>query len=225
MTTNGHGYGKVLDNRFAGHHRQPRGDKLDRRQRQICEVDHSYATALQQRISDPNRWAAFTARQTWYGSDNLCKRCGSHKRRVYNRECWTCRTNSRADNWQRILAGQMAVSTRSRDGYHAILDAKRREKHGEFEEYAVGDWTARQYPMGRLAVSCPSAVVLGVAADSNALAPLPASPYLIAAPFGTCPPTLAFDCPDLNSADPRLVHGLADRNPDFLSLLRWASWI
>jgi hypothetical protein len=205
MTVKEHKFGKRLDSRFTVHHKQPRGDKLDNRQRQICGVDHAYAAALQQRVSDSNRWAAFMARQTWYGSDNLCKRCGSHKRRVYNRECWTCRTNSRADNWQRILAGQMHISKRSRDGHLAILDAKRREKGGEFEEHAVGDWTARQYPMGRLAVSCPSAVVQGSATDTH-------------------PPTLAFDCPDLSKADPRLVHWLAERNPDFLLLLRWASW-
>jgi hypothetical protein len=224
MTTRGHGYGAGRAVQFAGHHRQPRADKLDKRQQQICTVDHAYASALQQRVSDVNRWAAFMAGQSWYGSDNLCKRCSSHKRRVYNRECWTCRTTSRAENWQRILAGKSPLANRSLAGHLAILEATRREKLGECEERAIGDWTARQYPTGRLAVWCSAAVVLGPATDGRALPSLPVSPYVSAAPFGTCPRILAFDCPDLNKADPRLVHGLADRNPDFLSLLKWASW-
>ncbi len=224
MTTGGHGYGRTRDQRFSRYQRQPRGDKLDKRQRQICKADSTYAAALQKRVSDPARWAAFVAGQSWYGSDSLCKRCGSNRRRVYNRECWTCRTNSRAENWQRILAGQQPIATRSRDGHLAILDAKRRERRGEFEEHIVGEWQARMYPTGRLAVSCPAAVVQGPAASGATLAPLPASPYLAVAPFGTSPHALAFDCPDLNKADPRLLHGLVDRNPDLLTLLQWASW-
>jgi hypothetical protein len=225
VTTQGSNYGKAHDQRFSGYHRQPRSDKLDKRQKQICKSDPAYAAALQKRVADPNRWAAFVAGQSWYGSDNFCKRCESNKRRVYNRECWTCRTNSRAENWQRILVGQPPIATRSRDGHLAILDEKRREKRGEFEEHSVGEWRGRRFPTGRLAVWCPSAAIQGAATDGAPLPPLPASPYLADAPFGTLSQVLEFNCPDLNKADPRFLHGLADRNPDFLSLLRWASWV
>jgi hypothetical protein len=95
---------------------------------------------------------------------------------------------------------------------------------GEVAEFKAGDWTVQQYPTGRLAVTCSAAVVRGPGTNGDALGALPASPYLGAAPFGTQPPMLPFECADLNAVPPELVHALAARNPDFMDLLRWASW-
>lgn len=224
MTARGHGYGLSSDVRFSRHQRQPRADKLDKRQRQICKVDAVYAQALSERVSDANRWSAFVADRSWYETELLCKRCGSNKRRVYNRECWTCRTNSRSDNWQRILAGQRPLAARSRDGHLALLDAAKRERRGEFEEYSVGPWLARQYPTGRLHVRCACACVGNTGPDGQAMLPLPASSYLSTPTLGTTPTTLTFECQDLGKADPRLIYGLVERNPELFALLQWASW-
>lgn len=42
----------------------------------------------------------------------------------------------------------------SRAGYEARLGEKRREAAGEVWTFEVGDWSARVYPTGRLAVMC-----------------------------------------------------------------------
>jgi hypothetical protein len=100
-----------------------------------------------------------------------------------------------------------------------MLHRRKREQAGGVDEFKAGDWTAKQYPSGKLTVACTAAIVRG-----PGLRPLPPSPYIHAAPFGCCPDALPFNCADLNAVPPELVHGLAERNPDFMELLRWASW-
>jgi hypothetical protein len=100
-----------------------------------------------------------------------------------------------------------------------MLHRRKRERAGDFSEFNAGDWTAKQYPSGKLTVACMAAIVRG-----PGLRPLPPSQYIGAVPFGCCPTALPFNCPDLNDVPPELVHGLAERNADFMELLRWASW-
>lgn len=190
----------------------------------MCLTSPAYSASLRQRVSDPARWDAFIQGKSWFEGSG-CRSCGSTRRHVRAGECFDCRMNRRP-----ILGGRQRQriahpTTQSFEGMMDRFERGRREQRGEFEEFTIGCWTARQYPTGRLAVSCPVAVVQGPGTNGEALRPLPASPYLGAAPFGTQPPTLPFQCEDLNAVPPELVHGLAARNPDFMELLRWASWV
>jgi hypothetical protein len=128
------------------------------------------------------------------------------------------------NDWALIRKGIAPPAQQSRAGYLDRLERQQRERSGEVAEFKAGCWTARQYPTGRLAVACSTAVVRGPGTHGEALRALPAGPYLGAAQFGTQPATLPFECSDLNTVPPELVHGLAARNPDFMDLLRWASW-
>lgn len=223
MPLKGQKTGPHWDARFGLMRQQPRAKRLTQEQRKQCLSSPAYAESLRQRVSNPARWEAFFQGRSWF-EGRPCPSCGSTRRHVRAGECFDCRMRRRP-----ILSGRQGQriahpATQSFDGMLARFDLARREKLGECEEYAVGEWRAYQYPTGRLAVSCTAAVVQGLAMDGTALSRVPPSPFLAAAPLGTSPRTLAFNCPDLNIADPLVLHGLADRNPDFLQLLRWASW-
>lgn len=223
MPKRGQGYGPHRDERFDLHGRQPRAGKLDRRQRTLCQTDFAFATALQARVSDPARWEAFLAGKGNY-EGRQCGKCDSVRRRTRDASCYDCLLTANRNDWALIRKGIAPPAQHSRAGYLDSLERQRRERSGEVAEFKAGDWMARQYPTGRLAVTCSAAVVRGPGTNGEPLRPLPASPYLGVAPFGTQPPTLPFECSDLNAAPPELVHGLAARNPDFMELLQWASW-
>jgi hypothetical protein len=156
MTIKHHAYGKSHDSRFSLHQRAPRADKLGRDVARICRVDHSFAEALRRRVSNPARWEAFMAGDAGYVG-NRCPRCQSTLRRTRDRSCLQCKRDSTAGNYQRMLAGIRHMATRSRDGYLALLEAKRKEKAGDAYHIVVGAWTAQSFATGRLAVQCPVA--------------------------------------------------------------------
>jgi hypothetical protein len=215
--------GPHRDERFGLMRQQPRAKRLTTEQRKLCHTSPAFAESLRQRVSNPARWEAFIQGRSWFDG-KPCRSCGSIRRHVRAGECFDCRMNRRP-----ILGGRQRQriahpTTQSFDGMMARFERTRREQRGEFEEFAIGTWTARQYPTGRLTVSCSAAVVRGPGTQGEALRPLPPSPYVGAAPFGCQPTTLPFNCADLNEVPPELVHGLAARNPDFINLLRWASW-
>jgi hypothetical protein len=219
----GQKYGARHDKRFDLHSQQPRASKLTGEQFRLCQTDSAYASALRCRVSDPDRWTAFLAGARHY-EGRQCGKCGSNRRRTRDGSCYDCLLTANRNDWALISKGIAPPAQHSRAGYLDSLERQQRERSGEVTEFRAGSWTARQYPTGRLAVTCSAAVVRGPGTNGEALRPLPASPYLGAALFGTQPPTLPFECSDLNAAPPDLLHGLAARNPAFMDLLRWASW-
>ncbi|WJF89736.1 hypothetical protein QS306_11570 [Paraburkholderia bonniea] len=146
------GYKKGLNS--GAWHVSPFAKKLTRRHRDVARVDTAFAQALRAQTLYPQRIDALVAGGTYF-IGNPCKRCGSVKRRVFDCGCWSCKQAMRPivlDGRNRLAKGWLSV--RSRDGHAAILDAKRREATGEFYRIDVGDWSARVYPTGRLAVHC-----------------------------------------------------------------------
>lgn len=132
----------------------PYASKLTRQHAAAARADHAYAQALREQTLYPQRIDALIAGQTWY-CGKLCERCSSIKRRVYDNSCWTCqkaRTGFAVDDKGRCVARWQAKL--SRDGYNARLCEKRREAAGEYIEYHSGEWSAREFPGGKLAVRC-----------------------------------------------------------------------
>ena len=132
----------------------PYASKLTRAHRAAARADHAYAQALREQTVYPQRIDALVAGQTWY-SGKACVRCGSGKRRVYDNACWACqkaRTGFALD--ERGLCVSLGKAALSRAGYEARLDEKRRERAGEYVDWVSGDWTAREYPGGRLHIIC-----------------------------------------------------------------------
>ncbi len=151
----GQRYGPKHDPRFTSHHRQPRGGKLDRRQRQLCRVDPCYQAALQPRVSDPARWEAFLAGNSRYHGRH-CSKCGSTSRRVRDASCYGCLLRANSSDWERLRAGIAPPAKRSIAGLEALREQRRREVSGEYLEEIFGPFTARRYPTGRLAVQADS---------------------------------------------------------------------
>ncbi|WP_250538248.1 MULTISPECIES: hypothetical protein [unclassified Caballeronia] len=137
-------------------HIAPYAAKLTRRHRDIARIDHAFERDLREQTRYPTRIDALIAGRTWFDG-RLCARCGTTRRRVYDSSCWTCqrkRTPFETDVRGRCVTRWTA--NQSRDGYLARQDERRRERAGESVEYRSGEWCARQYPTGRLAVRCPS---------------------------------------------------------------------
>lgn len=206
--------------RWPGWHVAPTAGKLTQRHREVARADPAFEQALRRQTKYPERIDALIAGGTYFVG-KPCERCGSVKRRVFDCGCWSCKRQARP--W--IPDQGIPKARHSRDGWLDRLERQRRERTGEYVSVMMGDWKARQYPTGRLAVSCEKAHVRGYAPDGRPLPSLPACPYLASAPHGTEPETLAFDCLDLIKVAPAVLYGLADRNPDFLAVLRWAGWV
>ncbi|MEW9586133.1 hypothetical protein [Paraburkholderia sp. DGU8] len=132
----------------------PFASKLTRRHRDAARADHAYAQALREQTLYPQRVDALIAGQTHY-TGKLCERCASVKRRVYDNSCWACqrgRTHFAVDSRNRCVTVWQGKNSRA--GYEARLSEKRREAVGECWAFEVGDFRARVYPTGRLAVDC-----------------------------------------------------------------------
>lgn len=142
--------------------------KLTRQHRQIARADPAVAAHLQRRIREPARHEAMMAGRTRYTSDTACSRCGSHTRTVYAAACWTCATTKRP--LRTDSAGNVTgwpPSLRSRAGWLALCDERKRERQGERHSCTFGPFTATTTPTGKLSLSAPS---LGISvADMGAL--------------------------------------------------------
>lgn len=149
-------YGPNTDHRFHLHHRQPRADKLDARQRTICRADPAYAEALRQRVSDERRFSAFMAGQTFYVDfRSSCGKCGNFKRRTRDRSCYACHLGRSGENFERMKASLPPIAHRSRDSHIDLLDRQRRERADEHTTYEVAGITAKRWPTGKLEISFP----------------------------------------------------------------------
>ena len=151
----GQRYGTKHDPRFTAHQTQPRGRRLTRHQRGLCQSDPAYSQALCQRVADPARWDAFMAGDSWY-IGKTCQRCGSQRRRVRCCGCYDCMLRANHQDWDLMRQGVMPPAQQSRDSYLDRLERTQREKSGEYQEYVYGAFTARQYPTGRLSVVAPT---------------------------------------------------------------------
>jgi hypothetical protein len=137
----------------------PYASKLTQAHRAAARADHAFAQALREQTMYPQRIDALIAGQTWY-SGKACAKCGSSKRRVRDCGCWSCqkaRTGFELDERGRCVS--LGTAKRSRDGWLALADEKRRERAGEFIEHVAGEWLAREHPGGRLAVRCAAASI------------------------------------------------------------------
>jgi hypothetical protein len=145
-----------------------RADKLTRLHRQLARTDPAVAAHLQQRIREPARFSALMAGASRYASDTACLRCGSCTRTVYGAACHACAIRKRP--LQTDAAGKVTAwppAMRSRAGWLAMCDERKRESQGERDSAAFGPITAITTPTGKLSISAPT---LGLSiADMSAL--------------------------------------------------------
>jgi hypothetical protein len=150
-------FGPANDARFTLHHRQPRANKLDARQRAICRVDSAYADALAKRVSDTARFSAFIEGIPFFiNLEKLCPKCGGFRRRTRDRSCYNCHINRGSENFERMKAGVSPIKSRSLDSHLDLLERKRAEKRGEHLVREFGGLVAKRWPTGRLDVLFPN---------------------------------------------------------------------
>ena len=148
--------GPAFDPRFQLHHRQPRANKLDARQRTLCRADAAFAEALRRRVSNPDRFSAFIAGAASYiVLDSPCLKCGSLKKRTRDRSCHGCHLARSGANFQRIKAGVSPVVTRTLDSHLDLLERAKAERQGDHTEKLFDGLTARHWPSGRLEIVFP----------------------------------------------------------------------
>lgn len=144
------------------HHEQRLGlklsaSKLTKQHRMLARSDPAVAEHLRRRIREPARFEALLAGRSRYTSDTPCGRCGSSIRTVYCSSCWTCQTSRRP--LQLTAGGKVAAwppALRSRAGWLALCDERRRERSGESESCTFGPFEATTTPTGTLSISAPT---------------------------------------------------------------------
>jgi hypothetical protein len=145
------------DPRFALHQRQPRADKLDARQRSICRLDPAYQEALQARVSNRQRFAAFIDGVPQYiDPERPCPRCGGYRRRTRDRSCYKCHLNKGGENFELMKAGLAPIKKRSQDSHLDLLARQKAAKQGEYVDKEFGVIKIRRWPTGRLEVWYPT---------------------------------------------------------------------
>lgn len=148
--------GVGFDPRFQLHHRQPRANKLDARQRTLCRADAAFAEALRGRVSNPERFSAFIAGAASYiVLDSPCLKCGSLKKRTRDRSCHGCHLRRSGENFERMKAGVPPVVARSLDSHLDLLGRAKSERKGEHLTAEFHGLTAYRWPTGRLEVLFP----------------------------------------------------------------------
>lgn len=153
-------YGAAQDPSFTLHQRQPRADKLDARQRTICQADPAYAEALRKRVSNEGRFAAFIGGNPSYIDINsLCPRCGNFRRRTRDRSCYACHLARSGANFERIKAGLAPVVQRNLDSHLDRLARLKAEREDDVTVRQFGDISARWWPTGKLEVTFPDGYV------------------------------------------------------------------
>lgn len=145
-----------IDPRFALHQQQPRANKLGARQRRICNIDPAFLKALEARVNDPRRFAAFLAGMPSYIRLSApCERCGGFRRRTRDRACYICHLNRGRENFERMKAGLSPAVKQSRDGYLDLLERQRRDKNDGSVIKEFGRISVKQFSTGRLEVAFP----------------------------------------------------------------------
>jgi hypothetical protein len=142
------------DPRFHLHKVQPRGKRLDKRQRELCATDHMFKQALRVRVSSAARWDAFLAGASYY-IGNPCKRCHSTHRRVYDSSCFDCQLARNKQDFALIRKGIHPPANRSREGWLDRHERMRKERAGDCLRYECGQYVAEQFPTGRVRLIAP----------------------------------------------------------------------
>lgn len=149
-------HGPQSDPRFTPHHRQPRADKLDARQRQLCLANEALKEALRMRVASAERFSAFMDGVAFYiALERPCPKCGDFRRRTRDRSCYRCHLTRGGENFERMKAGLAPKKMRSKDGHLDLLERKRRKRNGECEIREFGTITVTRWPTGRLEVLYP----------------------------------------------------------------------
>ncbi|HDR8949295.1 TPA: hypothetical protein QDA71_006385 [Burkholderia vietnamiensis] len=142
---------KRAPERWVAWHLAPTAGKLTRRHRDVARADPAFAGALRRQTMYPQRIDALVEGCTWFAG-KPCEKCGSVKRRVFDCGCWNCKRNARP--WIPGRGWDYSSQKLSRAGREARAEERRREAAGEVQAFEVGDWRARVYPTGRLALDC-----------------------------------------------------------------------
>lgn len=149
-------HGPQSDPRFALHQRQPRADKLDARQRTLCQADHGFKEALRQRVGSEERFSAFIDGASYYiALERPCARCGDFRKRTRDRSCYRCHLLRGAENFERMRAGVAPKVMRTKDSHLDLLERQRSERGGECVTREFGSLTVKRWPTGRLEVLFP----------------------------------------------------------------------
>lgn len=152
--------GPHLDPRFTLHHQQPRADKLDARQRSLCLNDSAYCEALERRVKDARRFAAYLAGMPSYVRlGPPCDRCSGFRRRTRDRSCYICHLNRGRENFELMKAAIAPKAKRRLDSHLDLLARQKAERQGECEERTFGVVSLRRWPTGRLEVIFPDGYV------------------------------------------------------------------
>ena len=134
-----------------------RSSKLTKQLRSIAQSDTAVAQFLRARIREEKRFIAFIEGRAWYESDRKCQRCGSINRTVYCAACHACQTSRRPlllDSRNRVASWPPAL--RSREGWLALCEQRKRERGGERALASFGPFTATTTPTGKLSVEAPA---------------------------------------------------------------------
>ena len=149
-------HGLQSDPRFSLHQRQPRADKLDARQRQLCLMDAAFKDALRSRVASMERFSAFMDGASYYITlEQPCARCGDFRKRTRDRSCYRCHLLRGAENFERMRAGLPPKVMRNRDSHLDLLERQRRERDGECIVRQFGTIEVTRWPTGRLEVLFP----------------------------------------------------------------------
>lgn len=156
IPTQSRAHGPQSDPRFSLHQRQPRADKLDARQRRLCDADPAFKEALQCRVSSAERWAAFMDGASYYiALERPCASCGDFRKRTRDRSCYRCHLLRGAENFERIKLGLPPKVMRRKDSHLDLLEREQRERAGECQVREFGSITVTRWPTGRLEVLFP----------------------------------------------------------------------
>ena len=146
-------HGPQSDSRFTPHHRQPRADKLDARQRRLCLADHAFEEALRARVTSAERFSAFMDGAAYYiALERPCPKCGDFRKRTRDRSCYRCHLVRGGENFERMKAGLAPKVIRNKDSHLDLLARQRAEREGECDIRAFGTITVTRWPTGRLEV-------------------------------------------------------------------------
>ena len=131
--------------------------KLTKQKGMLARADSAVAEHFRRRIREPACFDAFLAGRSSYASDTPCTRCGSSNRTVYCASCYACQTSRRP--LQLTSTGTVAAwppALRSRAGWLALCDERRRERSGERESCTFGPFTGTTTPTGKLSIDAPA---------------------------------------------------------------------
>lgn len=144
------------DPRFTLHQTQPRADKLDARQRRLCQADPAFLEALKGRVENAERFAAFLDGGAFYVAlGRPCATCGDFRKRTRDRSCYDCHLMRGGENFKRMRAGLAPEVLRCNDGHLDLLTRKRAERQGDCLSRAFGKLEATRWPLGRLEITFP----------------------------------------------------------------------